>query len=249
MFTVSSEQAVIVTNREKTLVTFKNLLCELHRIDAQDKKERILVWILRWWNRGSDDVNNKFRYENVQSLILRFKAFTGYFGDPQAKATWEWLKSRAVVVAIQEAFNRRLDLSQNILFGAVPNKWAPLLEFRILYGDDLAHVDRASYNVFLRPSANSLSKKDSSDIGEEYHLRYFGHAKIAADGEDPEVKGIELPSPGRDYDQAFGLVHAAAAYLLNLGSTEEQLNKGKEAEEKLRVLGCSLMQVEEFVKL
>jgi len=249
MFTVSGQQTLIVSPKYETLFGFKNLLCQLHKIGHEDEKERILIWILERWNQeSSNEVIDKLRYENVQSLIIRFKAFTAYFGDPEAKATWDWLKSRAVV-AIQEESRGRFDLSQNVLFGAVPNKWVQLRELRRLYGDDLSRVDRANYTVFLRPSVNSSSKKHLGDRGEEYRLRYFGHAEISAEGEDPEVRGAQLPSPGRDYDRAFAIVHAAAIYFLKLESTEEHLNKGKEADEKMRVLGCSLMRVEEFVNL
>jgi hypothetical protein len=248
IFTVSSQQTLIVTTRDRALFGFKNLLCDLHKIDDQDQKKRILIWILKGWNQESNEVINKLRYENVQSLILRFKALTAYFSDPEAKATWEWLKSRAVV-AIQETPHSRFDLSQNILIGAVPNRWAQLLELRRLYGDDLSHVDRANYTVFLRCSADDPPKKDLRNMGEQYHLRYFGNAKISANGKDPEMRGAKLPSPGRDYDRAFGIVHAAATYLLKLGSTQVGPNKGKEADEELRVLGFSLMRAEEFVNL
>jgi hypothetical protein len=242
IFTVSGQQTLIVIDRDRALFGFRNLVCGLHKISDEDEKERILIWILKRWNQESKEELDKLRYENVQSLIWRFKALTAYFGDPEAKATWEWLKSRAAVVAIQEASRSRFDLSQNILFGAVPNKWAPLLEFRRLYGDNLSHVDKATYTVFLRSSVNS-----SSNVSEDHHLRYFGHAKISADGD--EVRGAELPSPGRDYDQAFGIVHAAATHFLKLGSAEERLSEGEEANERLRILGCSLMRIEEFVNL
>ena len=242
IFTVSSEQTLIVAARDKTFFDFKNLICGLYKIDDEDEKQRILVWILKRWNPGPIEVTDKLRYENVQSLILRFKALSGYFRE---QATWEWLKSRAVV-AIQDAPHR---LSQHILFGEVPNKWMRLLEFNRLYGDDLSRVGRASYTVFLRFSVNSPSKKDLGRTDKEYHLRYFGHAKIPADGEDSEVRGAELPSPGRHYDQAFAIVHAAATHFLKLGSREEDPNKGKDAEGKLRVLGFSLMRVADFVNL
>jgi len=243
MFTASAEQTLIVAARDKALSDFKNLICELYRIDDEDGKQRILVWILKRWNQDSTEVSDTLRYENIQSLILRFKALRGYFRE---EATWEWLKSRAVV-AIQDAARSRLDLSQHILFGEAPNKWRRLLEFNRLYGDDLSRTDRAAYTVFLRSSVNNPSKNDL--MGEEYHLRYFGHAKIPADGEDSQVRGAELPSPGRDYDQAFAIVHAAAMHFLKLGCTEEDLNKGRDAEEKLRILGFSLMRVADFVNL
>jgi transcriptional regulator with XRE-family HTH domain len=242
IFTVSSEQTLIVATRDKTLFGFRNLLCRLHKIDDEDEKERILIWILKLWNQDSDEVADKLRYENVQSLIQAFKALTAFFGE---KVTWEWLKSRAVV-AIQEAPQGRLDPSQHILFGEVPNRWTQLSEFRGLYSDDLSGVDRANYTIFLRSSLKSSSKKDFGAMGEEYHLRYFCHAKISG---YPEVRGAELPSPGRDYDRAFEIVHAAATRFLKLGSKQEHLNRGKEADEKLRVLGFSFMRVEEFVNL
>jgi transcriptional regulator with XRE-family HTH domain len=242
IFTVSSQQTLIVSTREAALFGFKNLLCRLYEIDEEDKKKRILIWILKRWNQDSSEVTEKLRYENVQSLILHFKALTAYFEE---KVTWGWLKSRAVV-AIQEAPRSRLDPSQHILFGEVPNKWTQLSEFRRLYGDDLSGVDRANYTIFLKSSVNSSFKKDSGDKGGEYDLRYFGHAKIS---EYLEVRGAELPSPGRDYDRAFEIVHAAATRFLKLGSGEEDLNRRTEANEKLRVLGLSLMRVEEFVNL
>jgi transcriptional regulator with XRE-family HTH domain len=245
IFTVSSEQTLIVAARDKALFDFRNLICGLHKIDDEDEKQRILVWILKLWNQGSIEVADKLRYENVQSLILRFKALSGYFRE---KATWEWLKSRAVV-AIQDAPHSRLDPSQHILFGEAPNKWMRSLEFNSLYGADLSRLGRATYTVFLRSSVNSPSRRDLGGMGKEYHVRYFGHAKIPADGEDSKVRGAELPWPGRRYDQAFAIVHAAATHVLKLGSTEEDLNKGKDAEEGLRVLGFSLMRIEDFVNL
>jgi transcriptional regulator with XRE-family HTH domain len=242
IFTVSSEQTLIVATRDKALYGFKNLLCRLQRIDAENEKERILIWVLKRWNQDSNEVVDKLRYENVQSLILAFKALTAFFGE---KATWEWLKSRAVI-AIQEVPHGRFDLSQHILFGEVPNKWTQLSEFRRLYGDDLSRVERATYTIFLRSSVNSSSKKYLGDMGEKYYLRYFGHAKIS---EYPEVRGAELPSPGRNYDQVFGIVHAAATHFLKLATGDEDLNGRIEADEKLRILGLSLMRVEEFVNL
>ena len=86
-------------------------------------------------------------------------------------------------------------------------------------------------------------------MDEEYHMRYFGHAQISENGEDPEMRGAELPSPGRDYDRSFAIVHAAATHFLKLGRPEQRPNRGKEADAELRVLGFSLMRVEELVNL
>jgi hypothetical protein len=83
-------------------------------------------------------------------------------------------------------------------------------------------------------------------MGAECRLHAFGDANIS---EYPEVRGVKLPWPGRDYDRAFGIVHAAATHLLKLGRAEEPLSKRRKAHEKLRVRGFSLMRIEEFENL
>jgi len=107
----------------------------------------------------------------------------------------------------------------------------------------LSDSERHHFSEIL---SHSSSAKHFGTMGAECRLRAFGDAKIS---EYPEVRGVKLPWPGRDYDRAFGIVQAAAPHLLKLGRAEEHLSKGRKAQEKLRVCGFSLMRIEEFVNL
>src|SRR6516225_2354294 len=93
----------------------------------------------------------------------------------------------------------------------------------------------ANDTIFLRSSVTAHLQSTSERWAQNVVCALS--ATLTKISEYPEVRGVKLPWPGRDYDRAFGIVQAAAPHLLKLGRAEEHLSKGRKAQEKLRVCG------------
>jgi len=109
-------------------------------------------------------------------------------------------------------------------------------------------VNVANFTIFLTRSVGGLSKKDSLNEDVRYELRYFGHASFAPlnDPRKGEARGLQLPSPGDNYADAFRTIYAAATEYLRPAGLESM--DGKSAINKLRRLGFRLLGLEEFVE-
>jgi hypothetical protein len=244
LFTISTEQTLIVPSRP--LVGFRDVVNELFAIDSADGRGRMLVWILDLGAQDFADPQASSRFLNVEALASRFRALR-LFQEQIAEARWNWLQSRAFFVL----HNPRASSHQfaelpaftthNFLFEGVPTTWAKSPEFRALYGNQLERLDERSYTIFLNKFAAGGSGQGN--------LRYFGYAQVMSDGKDTHrVQGLQLPSPGRDYEFAFGTVYAAAAYALHIDANLTKLSiDGKQATGALGRLGFSLLGLDDFV--
>ena len=251
LFTISSERTLIVADPTQALVRFRDLLTNLFVIDREDSRTRILIWILDLGSLEFDNYEARLRFLNADSLISQFSALK-VLKDQQAEARWNWLQSRTVIVLHNahsvghQGTGFPVIAAHHLLFDAVPASWAKSNEFRTLYGNQFEWLDERNYTIFLsKPIEDS-----TSDTG-VYSLRYFGHALFVPDGKDSrQVRGLELPSPGRDHEVAFETVYEAAIQTLGTSANlTPTVNGSKDAVGPLRRHGFSLLRLDEFVDL
>jgi hypothetical protein len=257
LFTVSTQQTLIVAQPNLKFVGFSRLVSRLIAIDEADGRERILIWILDLGHRNIQDLGSRVRFENVDELVRRFKVLR-FFEDRGAQARWDWLKSRAVVV-LRDPVSRGNDEAlpdfpaRRLLLDAIPTAWTGEANFRALYGRNFEHLNEAVYTIFLDAAAerrgdDSSSDADRSDRGRG--IRCYAHAKFTATGGgDRQVRGMALPGPGDEYEAAFRAVYAVATDFLGLRRSVDHPIDAKKAAHELRNLGFSLLRLDEFVSL
>ena len=253
LFSIGAGQTVLVARPESALIGFRDVVTRLWRVDEADRQERILIWILDLGRQDFDDPESRLRFMNVEALISRFKAMKR-FKESVAEARWNWLQSKTVIV-LHDTHGGRPDVPwlptfdpNHVLFSAIPPRWAGSPEFLALYGAERLH--ETNYTIFLRKSVES-----SLEDGENYELRYFGHALLKSDekgGRHP--RGLQLNTPGRSYTEALGTVLVAATHLLGLRNAPVGLTidgmkiNPAHAVEKLRHHGFLLLRLDEFMR-
>jgi hypothetical protein len=252
LFTISSERTLIVADPTQALIGFRDLFTSLFTIDRDDNRMRILVWILDLGTLEFENYEARLRFLNVDSLISRFAALK-VFKDQRAEARWNWLRSRTVIVlhdshaAGHQVARFPAIAAHHFLFDAVPSSWAKSTEYRTLYGSQFERLEERTYTIFL-----SRSVEDSAEDMKSYSIRYFAHAQFMPDGKDNrQVRGLELPSPGRDYEIAFETVYEAALHVLGMSAhlTRRSINDPKDAVGALSRHGFLLLRLDEFVDL
>jgi hypothetical protein len=254
LFIISSEQTMIVADPTSALIPFRNLVNKLFAIDRDDDRARILVWILDLGTLDFEDREARSRFLNVESLMCRLASLR-IFKEQMAEARWNWLQSRTVIVLYDSRGARNqvagfpAFAAHHFLFDAVPSSWVKSSEFRALYGSQLERVDERHYTIFFSRSLEDSA--DGANVDREYSLRYFAHAHSMPDGKDDhQVRGLELPSPGWDYEIAFETVYAAAAHTLGMTTHLTRLSiDATDAMGGLRRLGFSLLRLDEFLNL
>jgi hypothetical protein len=250
LFIISSERTLIVPDPNLALIPFRDLLTKLFTIDTNDNGERILVWVLDLGALDFEDSEARLKFLNVENLISRFTALR-IFKEQVAEDRWSWLQSRTMVMlhnahGVGQRTAGLAGASPHFLFDSVPFGWAKSPKFRSIYGDGFERLDELNYTVFLTRSAEDAT--DNRTSGREYGLRYFAHAFME---DHREVRGLELPSPGRRYEVVFETVYKAAACGLGRkrNLTHTTIDDCKGAVETLRRAGFSLFRLEEFINL
>jgi hypothetical protein len=261
-FQIGAGQVVLVGHPETALVGFRKLMNRLWAIDRSDGGEGILIWTLDLGRQDFDDAESRLRFMNVESLASRFRALRR-FKEKDTEARWNWLQSRAMIV-LHDTRSVRPDVPllpsfdpQNVLFSAIPPRWAASPDFYALYGYE--RLQETNYTVFLRKVAVEFSREkfssdnSSSDAARQYELRYFGHALLKSEGKgEREPRGLKLNSPGGSgYVEALGTVFRVLG--LRSAPTELSIDGMKidavHAIEKLRHHGFLLLRLDEFMRL
>lgn len=135
-----------------------------------------------------------------------------------------------------------------------PDVWKTSSEFLALYGNESERWKRTSYSIFFSRATEDSRGERSSNGASEYHLRCFGHAKLPPDRIDAPVKALKLPSPDRNYRVAIGTGYVAASEMLCVRTTPPELSidgikiDQTHAIDKLRLLGFSLLRLNQFMK-
>ena len=245
LISVSAEQTLIVTDPRRALIGFRDLINRLWSSDKNSDEDKILLWILDLGRQDFDDEDARMKFLNVESLISRFKALK-LFKEPDTAARWSWLKSRAIIMlhdthrtetegAVLPRFG-----AHHVMISAVPDQWLGSTNFRALYGRDFDKLTERNYSVFLDNSSDST-----------YNINYYGHAQFPIDmkaKEYKEARGLELPSPGRNYDDAMATAYIASMHSLGLGEKNGISDKeGVSAVEQLRHLGFLILNPEELI--
>lgn len=254
MIVVSTENSLIVATPKTELIGFRDTINRFWITEKEDEKKRPLIWVLDLGRQDFEDVNARAAFMNVQALMTRFKALRD-FDERQSKERWEWLKSRVVIVLLDTRHEEEIPLNRvrrpfflahHVNLTAVAPLWLSLPRFRGLYGSNLERLDDRSFSVFY----NSSEWEKSPDDNE---IRYVGHALFylgPREKGDRQLRGIELPSPGQNYDEAFKTVYAAAMHKLGLPLPESaDLHVGgKAAIEQLNYLGFLVLSLDDFLK-
>jgi Caspase domain len=257
LFTVSSEQTLLLDKNRLPYVGFRDLVSRLSAIDRADGRQRILIWILEDGKPELGYQEAVRKIENVEALRSRFKRLRSYFKEAD---TWKWLQQRAVIV-LHDARGGRPDVPRlpalgyrEILISEPPDTWKKSSEFFTLFGNERERWRRTSYSIFLTSPVEDFRSNRTSCKASEYNLRYFGHAKLPPDRDNASVKALKLPTLDSNYSIAFGTVYAAAAELLGIGTMGAGLTidgtkiDHAHAIDKLRLLGFSLLRLDQFMK-
>jgi hypothetical protein len=258
LFTISLERTLIVAQPKLALLGFRDIINRLLAIDAASNGQRILIWVLDMGMKDFEDPNSRLRFLNVQSLIARFKALRS-FKERIAESRWNWLQSRTVVLLrdnsrgeYREGSDRIVRFpefsAQHVLFDEVPLRWTGSSNFRALYGREFESLNEMIYSIFMSKSAPDASDKAPAiDI---YKFRYCGHAPFSPGfEEDLQVRGLDLPSPGRQYEAALRTVYTAARHVLGLRGVDfEPAIDTQDAVHGLELLGFVLLRLDDFVR-
>jgi hypothetical protein len=259
LFTVGTERPVITQHPRTDLWGFRNLMNVFRRLEV-DNKIRPLVWVLDMGRQvfEESDVESRQRYMGVQALITRLKALRD-FDDQGRQERWEWLRKRALFVVLDTRLDQTVDMTDvrrpnfhphHLSFTAIAPTWASNSNFRTLYGSDFDRLDQRSFSVFFRAEG-----WEDDEAGEEedtvVYRRYFGYAQFTQDVTRPNAdriaRGLELPSPGASYEQAYRTAYAAAVEHLGLPNKSSEAIDGTEAAKQLRYLGFRLLGLDEFM--
>jgi hypothetical protein len=256
LLVISVGQTNVATNDDSALVQFRNIITRLWEIDQSGDRRRVLIWILDLGRQVFGDPDSHRRYVNVQTLLARFKALK-LFKETDTSARWQWLQSRAVILlrdtlTVQPGVPKLSGFDPNeVLFTAVPPRWAESPEFLALYERRMLQT---SYNVFVAPSETAeVSREFSVPAGRHFEFQYFAVARVEPEAE-PTVQALNLKRPGRDYVRALGTVYGAALQMLGFGADSDTLwvdgvpIDSAIALEELRHHGFLLLDLESFVK-
>jgi hypothetical protein len=261
LLTVSVGQTNLILNQDLALAGFRNIITRLWEIDQADDRKRVLIWVLDLGKQVFGDPDSHRRYVNVQTLLARFKALK-LFKEGVTGARWRWLQSRAVIVlrdtlTVRPGAPRLSGFDPNeVLFTAVPPRWAESSEFLALYERQMLQT---SYNIFVKQSAMQSSETSKSpteiskSVGQHLEFQYFAVARVESEAE-PAIQGLKLKGPGRDYVQALGGVYGAALQVLGLQAGSEKLwidgvaIDTANAVEALCHHGFRLLKLDSFVK-
>lgn len=251
-FIVGTERPLVTQSPKTELIGFRNIINRLKDIEESDGKERVLVWILDLGRQTFEDLESRQRYLNVQALITRFKALR-LFQDRGREDRWKWLERRAAFIILDTIHDQPVDmrgirrpsfLGHHVALSAVAPEWAKSPNFRTLYGSELDRLDQRSFSVFFNAKGwPSVGVEDEDEDEPAVLLRYFGYASF---GE--VARGLELPSPGASYEEAYRTVYAAAVDMLKLTRKPDML-AGDQAKAQLRYLGFRLMNLQEVMTL
>ena len=264
LFTVGTARALLPLQAEPSaqipLRGFRNLMNGFWEIEQNDGKPRPLIWVLDFGRQIFEDAESTQRYIRVQELVTRIKALY-LFEDRRRADRLAWLESRAVFVVLDTRFEQPIDMkgfrrpnfvAHHVSFSAIPAEWAKSSNFRALYGSELERLNQRTFSVFLNGRGGWLSGGD--DYDDLKFRRYFGLASFAADdrpNSEQVGRGLELPSPGASYEEAYKTVYAAATSLLGLENQAYEIQPvdGKQSIAQLKYLGFRLLRMQEFAGL
>jgi hypothetical protein len=182
------------------------------------------------------------------------------FDSKRRDARWRWFVERSVVIVENlrsEEFSRlygdeesqvssiRLRDSgvtaQHILPLEVPPKWGSYLQN---LGGRKVNIDDISFTNFYK-------KRGWGGLEGGNRLKRFAHARTIRPDErgasDPIIDSVELPPPGRYYDEAFDIIYLSAMYRLsgNPSLSSEEMT----AFAYLRKLGFNAIRIDDFMRL
>jgi hypothetical protein len=260
LFIVGTERPVVTQHPRTELWGFRNLMNVFRRLES-DTRARPLVWVLDMGRQVFEefDVESRQRYIGVQSLITRLKALK-LFDDPDREERWEWLRRRAAFIVLDTRFDPKPDMTNvrrpnfhphHLSFTAIASTWASNSNFRTLYGSELERLDQRSFSVFFRTEGWEDDEAGDDEDAVVYR-RYFGYAQFIQDVMRPHAdrvaRGLELPSPGASYEQAYRTAYAAATQHLGLSNTSlEVAIDGRDAIKQLNYLGFRLLGLDKFM--
>lgn len=268
LFTVGTERALLPLTPQNAPRTahiplrgFRDLMNDFWEIEQNDGKPRPLIWVLEFGRQIFDDLESAQRYIRVQELVTRIKALH-LFDDRKRDERLNWLESRALFVVLDTRFEQQIDMkgfrrpnfiAHHVSFSAIPVEWAKSSNFRALYGSELERLNQRTFSVFLNGRGGWLPGGDDDNDDMNFR-RYFGLASFAADNHPNSEqigRGLELPSPGASYEEAYKTVYAATTSILGLESQIQEPDPvdGKQAIAQLKYLGFRLLRMHEFAGL
>ncbi|MEM7346973.1 MAG: hypothetical protein AAF485_22265 [Chloroflexota bacterium] len=255
LLTLSQQRTIIQgQSPSESLRGLRGTIDQLWRRDNEDERSRCLIWIVDFGGRNAS-VDGSFRaLFNLEFLAIQFRALK-VIQDKSSTERWHWLQKHAAFVIgsvsakeIDSFYPVRTnkDLKQWISInpghilpgGAVPGTWLNSKAFAQLYGSGLKGIDDRTFTIFAKMKSSSDEPTPKP--------RYFGYA--GREGTD-DVDGLELESPGHDYERATNLVHAAARLRLKLDGADRVLADPEAALADLRDLKFLVLNVDEFIAL
>jgi len=257
-FIVGTERPLVSQQPRTELLGFRNIINQLKEIEETENRPRPIIWVLDMGRQKfeEEDVEARQRYLGVQALLTRFKALH-HFEDRGREARWDWLNKHAAILVFDvrlepgdmRGVRRPSFAAHHLSFTAVAPLWAMNPNFRALYGSALEDLDQRSFSVFYRAAGWPALTEEGEET--RVHRRYFGYASFAPRKDAEKVgRGLELPSPGANYEDAYRTAYAAAVDMLGLeGKSEETAIDPKHAAAQLRYLGYRLLPLSEFMKL
>ncbi len=182
------------------------------------------------------------------------------FDSQRRRARWQWFLERSVVIVEnlrweefgqlygdEESQIAKIRLrdsgvtAQHILPLDVPPRW----------GGYLKNLGGRKVNVNDISFTNFYKKEGWDPIGDEKKIKRYAHARTIMPSEkgisDAIIESIELPSPGRSYDEACDIIYLSALYRL---SNDHDLDSEEmTAFAYLRKLGFNVIKVDDFMRL
>ena len=260
LMTVSIGQTFLRSGMD-ALVNFRNLIDEFWKIDREEPDDRVLIWIVGLGSRNFAHGSALNAFANVESLATLFRALRT-MTIPEKRDRWKWLQEKVAIIVgnLRDEEIDRLYSEENIelsglssqigldvaaeqfLPRSIPTEWGASEEFRSLYGDDFHLLsERTTHTVFFK--AKGWNSRPAHD------LRYFGYASMPDD--ERAAWGLELPSPGGAYDQAYQISYVAACRRLGREPAKEMRVHidPDDALAHLRGLKFAALRLDEFLNL
>lgn len=271
LITFSRNRIAIGRNPAQTIMDFTKILNILYQEEKNSKNSHcMLIWVVDMGTRYLENSDSFEYFYNSCFLSLLFKAFLSFdskveisksmIGDefrepdfPQREQRLKWLEKRSAIVVS----NLRRDEKKQIYKDEIHKNdheypYGDFTNLHILPQDIPETWNESIHKIFKKRveykdmSFTSLFKCSGWDSEEKF--KHFAHTDSLRKLENEHgffIDSVQLPSAGENYEKALEYVYYAVSHRIR--------KKGIEIEEyafnKIRQLGFSILDIDEFLKI
>lgn len=269
LVTVSREKTIIGSEPAEAMTGFHDLMASLHKIDLNDQRQRIAIWVIDIGLRNDKKAARGALY-NVHFLVAQFRAIA-LIERASRERLQQWLHEHVCIIVgslqvseIDQIYNTAeisltkadKDLpwfqSDRLFVESVPTRWLDVS------GSDA--FGQSQGMLWHMPTVTAHLRLDDWDdvdhpkeLDVRHNLRYLLHGDVKELSDDQNVDSvrcIDLPEPGSRWSDAYRLAIQAALRRLNR-PWDKRLGdvKPEEALAQLRGQHFAALTLNEFLRL